>query len=153
MHVKPAGKRDVIVTMKGIHPNTRDDGVMDYLGRFGKIVSTRVVRPVFGEGPLKGLGNGDRVYKLELSPNKYLGTYHVIDGQRVTAKYRGQQQTCARCFGSPHLCPGKGLAKRCEQEGGMKVDFSDYIINLWDEIGYVPSQVELDQNEFNDEMK
>ena len=28
VHVKPAGKRDVVVTMKGIHPNTRDDGLL-----------------------------------------------------------------------------------------------------------------------------
>ena len=152
VQVKPSGKRDVIVTLKGIHPNTRDDGVMDYLTYFGKITSTKVVKPVFGEGPLKGLGNGDRMYKLELSNNRYLGTYHIIDGQRVTVKYRGQPPTCARCFCSPQKCPGNGLAKRCEQAGGLKKDFNDYILNLWDEIGYVPSQVELDPeiNEIHD---
>ena len=107
---------------------------------------------MFGEGPLKGLGNGDRMYKLELSNNRYLGTYHIIDGQRVTVKYRGQPPTCARCFCSPQKCPGNGLAKRCEQAGGLKKDFNDYILNLWDEIGYVPSQVELDSeiNEIHD---
>ena len=144
VQVKPAGKRDIIVTLRGIHPNTRDDGVMDYLSKFGIITSNKVVKPVFGDGPLKGLGNGDRMHKLELSPNRYLGTFHVIDGQRVTAKYRGQQPTCARCFSTPHSCPGRGMAKRCEQEGGVKRDFNDYIIQLWDEIGYEPSQVNLD---------
>ena len=29
--VKPAGKREVVVTAKGIHPNTREDVVLDYL--------------------------------------------------------------------------------------------------------------------------
>ena len=29
--VKPAGKREVVVTVKGIHPNTRDSVVLDYL--------------------------------------------------------------------------------------------------------------------------
>ena len=33
---KPAGKRDVVVTLKGVHPNTRDDGVMNYLSKFEK---------------------------------------------------------------------------------------------------------------------
>ena len=66
VQIKPAGNRDIIVTLKGIHPNTRDDGVMDYLSKFGKLTSTKVVKPVFGEGPLKGLGNGDRMFKLEL---------------------------------------------------------------------------------------
>ena len=41
VHVKPSGKRDVVVTMKGIHPNTRDDGVMDYLAKYGKIITTK----------------------------------------------------------------------------------------------------------------
>ena len=98
---------------------------------------------MFSDGPLKGIGNGDRMYKLELSPDSYLGTYHVIDGQRVTAKYPGQQQTCARCFGTPVTCPGNGVAKKCEQEGGEKMNFSDYIFQLWQTIGYEPSQVEL----------
>ena len=144
VQVKPAGRRDAVVTLKGIHPNTRDDGVLDYLAKFGRITSTRVVKPVYSDGPLKGIGNGDRMYKLELSPNTYLGTYHVIDGQRVTARYPGQQQTCARCFGTPYTCPGKGVARKCEQEGGEKIEFSDYIYQLWQAIGYEPSQVELD---------
>ena len=146
VQVKPALKRDVVVTRKGIHPNTRDDGVLDYLAKFGHISSTKVVKPVFSDGPLKGIGNGDRMYKLELSPNTYLGTYHVIDGQRVTARYPGQQQTCARCFGTPNTCPGRGVARKCEQEGGEKIDFSDYIFQLWHNIGYEPSQVELDSD-------
>ena len=143
VHAKAAGKRDVVVTLKGVHPNTRDDGVLDYLSKYGKIISSKVVYGVFGEGPLKGIRNGDRMYKIEVKPNSYLGTYHVIDGQRVTARYLGQQQTCARCFGTPHNCPGKGMARRCEQEGGIKVEFNDYIHELWTKIGYVPSQVEL----------
>ena len=49
-----------------------------------------------GDGPLKGFRNGDRMYKMEIKRNTNLGTYHVIDGQRVTARYPGQQQTCAR---------------------------------------------------------
>ena len=141
---KPAGKRDIVVTLKGLHPNTRDDGVMDYLAKFGTITSRKVVRPVFGDGPLKGIGHGDRMFKLELKAGYYLGTYHVIDGQRVTAKYRGQQPTCARCFSLPQSCPGNGIARRCEQEGGVKKNFADYIYQLWDKIGYVPSEVELD---------
>ena len=99
--VRPAGKREVVITMRGIHPNTRDDGVTDYLSKYGRLVTSKVIYGVFGDGPLKGLRNGDRSYKLELKPTLNLGTYHVIDGQKVTAKYPGQQQTCARCFGTP----------------------------------------------------
>ena len=81
MMVKPAGKRDVVVTIKGIHPNTREDVVLDYLGKFGKVCSTKVVYGVFSEGPLKGIINGDRSYKLEIKPSTNLGSYHAIDGQ------------------------------------------------------------------------
>ena len=45
--IKPAGKKEVVITMKGIHPNV----VLDYLSRFGKIVSTKVVHGVLPEGP------------------------------------------------------------------------------------------------------
>ena len=151
VHVKPAGKREVVVTMKGIHPNTRDDGVVDYLSKYGRLVTSKVIYGVFGDGPLQGIRNGDRLYKVELKPSINLGTYHVIDGQKVTARYPGQQQTCARCFGTPQTCPGKGMARRCEQEGGPRTEFTDYIFQLWDKIGYNPGQVELspDINEEN----
>jgi hypothetical protein len=42
------------------------------------------------------------------------------------------------------------MARRCEQEGGQKIEFNDYIYQLWNKIGYVPAQVELDP-EVNDE--
>ena len=101
---------------------------------------------VFGEGPLKGLRNGDRSYKIEVSPKNNIGTYHVIDGQRVTLRYPGQQQTCARCFQTAQVCPGRGMARKCEAAGGPKVDLVNYIRNLWQEIGYSPSEVELGDN-------
>ena len=143
VHVKPAGKREVVVTMKGIHPNTRDDGVMDYLSKYGKVVTSKVIYGVFGDGPLKGMRNVDRSYKVEIKPLTNLGTYHVVDGQKVTARYPGQQQTCARCFGTPSTCPGKGMAKKCEGEGGLKIEFTDYIRQLWEKIGYCPGKVDL----------
>ena len=31
INVKAAGKRDVVVTLKGLHPNTKEQGVLDYL--------------------------------------------------------------------------------------------------------------------------
>ena len=55
VNVKPAGKSEVVVTVRGLHPNTRDEGVIDYLGKFGKVVTTKVVHCTFGDGPLRGL--------------------------------------------------------------------------------------------------
>ena len=133
------------MSIRGIHPNTRDDGVMDYLSKFAKVISRKVVHGVFGEGPLKGLRNGDRSYKIEVSPKVNIGTYHVIDGQRVTLRYPGQQQTCARCFQTAQDCPGRGMARKCEAAGGPRIDLNSYIRNLWQKIGYSPSEVELER--------
>ena len=55
LKIKPAGKRVIVVTLRGIHLNIRDDGVMDYLSKFGTVTSTKVVKPVFGDGPLMGI--------------------------------------------------------------------------------------------------
>ena len=136
--VKAAGKKEVVVTVKGVHPNTKDEVVVDYLGKFGK-VTTRMV--VYKEGPLQGFRNGDRSFKVEINPGTNLGSYHAIDGHKVTMRYPGQQQTCARCHKTPQYCRGRGVARRCEAEGGLKVEFTDYILDLWSKIGYSPTNI------------
>ena len=151
-NIKPAGKREVVVHVRNIHPNTMDDGVVDYLGKFGKVVTNKVIYGVYGDGPLKGFRNGDRSFKMEINPGVNIGTYHVLDGQKVTMRYPGQLQTCARCYETARTCKGKGIARRCESENGPRVDFSDYILNLWNEIGYSPENVQLaDLNDEADE--
>ena len=37
------------------------------------------------------------------------------------------------------------IARRCEAEGGMKVEFTDYILNLWQKIGYSPNNLDLSE--------
>ena len=145
--VKAAGKREVVVTTRGIHPNTRDDLVVDYLGRFGKVTTNKVVHGVYSAGPLQGFRNGDRSYKMEVKPGTNLGSYHAIDGQKVTLRYPGQHQTCARCHKTSHHCRGRGIAKKCESEGGLKVEFTTYILDLWSKIGYSPGRLELPEVE------
>ena len=142
--IKPAGIREVIVTIKGLHPNTGDEKVINYLEKFGRIVTNRVVYGVFLDGPLKGIKNGDRKYRLEIKPGVNIGSYHLFDSQKVTLRYAGQQQTCGRCLKVARERSGRGIARRCEAEGGVKGDFSSYIRNLWEEIGYAPSNNHLD---------
>ena len=78
VNVKPAGKRDVVVSIKGLHPNTRDVGVINYLGKYGKVLTDKVVYGTFGEGPLQGIKNGNRSYKMEINPDTNIGNYHVL---------------------------------------------------------------------------
>ena len=113
--------------------------VIAYLNHFGKVLTNKVVYGVYGDGPFKGLRNGDRSFKLELKPSANLGSYHILDGQRVSIKYPGQAQTCARCLMSARVCKGRGIARKCEAEQGLKADFSKYIMSLWNEIGYNPN--------------
>ena len=143
VHVKPAGRREVIVTIRGLHPNTMDHGVITYLKKFSDVVSTKVVYGVYSEGPLVGLKNGDRSYRVEIGPRGNIGSYHMIDGHKVTLKYLGQQQTCARCHETAKNCKGGAIAKKCEAANGPKVDFSEYIFNLWSDIGYHPEDEEI----------
>ena len=143
VNVKPAGKRDIVITIKGLHPNTMDEGVIEYLSKYGRIVTTKVIYGIYGEGPLKGIKNGDRSYKVELQPNVNIGTYHLLDGNKVTIRYPGQQSTCARCHEVARNCRGGGMAKRCEAAGGLKVDFSQHILKLWKSIGYSPEVLEI----------
>ena len=139
VHVRPAGKRDVTVNIKGIHPNTKDEIVLDYLEKFGKLVTRKVVYGIFRDGPLKGLKNGDRNYRMEIKPGTNLGSYHILDGQKVTIRYPGQQQTCGRCLRIATECSGRGIAKKCEAAGGVRQDFVDYINDLWKAIDYSPN--------------
>ena len=145
--VKPAVKKEVVVTVRGLHPNTKDAAVLDYLGKFGEITNNKVVYGVYNDGPLKGLKNGDRSYQLVVKPETNVGSYHFIDNQKVSLRYPGQQQTCARCYSSARQCRGRGVARKCEEAGGTKVEFTEYILNLWKTIGYSPNvSVQGDSN-------
>ena len=87
--------------------------------------------------------NGDRSYKMEVKPGENIGSYHVLEGQKVSLRYSGQQQTYGRCHGTPQKCLGKGFARKCEAAGGVKIEFTDYILALWKRIGYFPSKDDL----------
>ena len=41
--IKPPGKREVIVSIKGIKYNTPDGVILEYLSKFGDIVSNEVI--------------------------------------------------------------------------------------------------------------
>ena len=119
------------MTIRGIHPNTRDSVVIDYLAKFGTILTTKVMYGSFLSGPLEGLKNGNRSYKLQSKPGMNIGSYHYLDGQKVTLRYVGQKQTCGRCHEDLPNCPGRGVARECEQKGGSKVAFSQYVIDIF----------------------
>ena len=65
-NIRPSGRRDVTVTVAGLDFNTPDSLVKGYIEKFGgKIVNQEVIYGKHGDGPLKGVFNGERKYNVE----------------------------------------------------------------------------------------
>ena len=136
--IRPAGKKEVSVFIYGLHPNTKDQAVIRYLSAHGKVSQKhRVIHHVFpgvpGSSMLAGKLNGDRSYMVEVT--KPLGSYHIIDGEKVSVKYRGQTRTCARCHQSEKQCSGKGVARDCQDD---RVLLSSHMEKHWKDVGFIP---------------
>ena len=117
--IRPAGRKDVLVTVFGLHPNTKDQAVIRYLEAHGKVsTSEKVVHHVFPGAPgstlCAGKLNGNRSYVMDIKIP--LGSYHIIDGEKVTIRYPGQEWSCARCHQLKHSCPGFAIARNCTAE-------------------------------------
>ena len=96
--VRPAGRKDVTVTISGLDFNTPDTFVFEYLNKFGRLVNQKVIYSKYTEGPFVGKYNGDRKYNVDFSDsNEPMGTYHIIDGAKTRVFYRGNIKTCGRC--------------------------------------------------------
>ena len=148
--IRQEGKKDKIIRITGLHPNTKDQAVVKYLGAHGKVSTTeKVIHHVFpgdpGSSLLAGKLNGNRSYVVEL--DKPMGSYHIIDGEKVSIRYSGQEWTCARCHQLKSLCPGAAVARNCTAE---RILLSDHMKIHWDKIGYKPDNEvmnEVDQVE------
>ena len=93
-----------------------------------------------GSSLCAGKTNGNRSYMMEVT--KPMGTYHIIDGEKVSIKYRGQDRTCAKCHKTESVCPGKALAKDCTSE---RVMLSTHMQDHWEKVGYRPDTIELNE--------
>ena len=136
--IRPEGNREKLVKIIGLHPNTKDQAVLKYLRAHGKIVPhAKVIHHVFpgepGSSLLAGKLNGNRSYLVELE--KPLGSYHIIDGEKVSVRYSGQEWTCARCHQYKRDCPGAAVARECSAD---RVLLSNFMAEYWQKIGYVP---------------
>ena len=143
--IRPAGRRDVTVTVSGLDFNTPDSLVFDYIKKFGGIIiNSNVIYSKFMEGPFQGKCNGERRYQVDFtSSTRSMGTYHFLDGARIRIFYRGNEKTCGRCHESARSCPGGGLARVCEDAGGVRVHLHDHMKKVWAEINFEPSSFEL----------
>ena len=142
--IRPAGKKEVSVLVSGLHPNTKDQAVVRYLAAHGKVSATdHVIYHVYpgraGSTLLAGKLNGNRSYMVEIS--KHMGSFHIIDGEKVSIRYRGQTRSCARCHQPETQCPGKGVARECTSE---RVLLSTHMQDHWKTISYVPDSSSME---------
>ena len=71
-----------------------------------------------------------------------MGSYHIIDGEKVSVRFRGQDKTCARCHKTVSLCPGKAMAKDCSLD---RVLLSTHMEEHWTKVDYKPDTQELNE--------
>ena len=81
--IRPEGKKDKVLKITGLHPNTKDQAVIKYLSAHGTVSTTeRVIHHVFpgaaGSSLLAGKLNGNRSYVVD--GKVPLGSFHIIDG-------------------------------------------------------------------------
>ena len=142
--IRPAGKKEVTVTISGLDFNTPDTFVMEYLSKFGKVITTSVIYGKYNEGIFAGKYNGDRKYQVDFTKsNNSMGTFHIIDGSRVRVWYPGNKKTCGRCHMTAENCKGDAVAKSCEENDGVKIDLKAHMKNLWESIGFQPNDFQL----------
>ena len=73
-----------MVTVSGLHPNTKDQAVVKYLEAHGKVSKAeKVIHHVFPGTPgstlCAGKLNGNRSFVMELKTQ--MGSFHIIDGE------------------------------------------------------------------------
>ena len=144
--IRPAGRSDVTMSVIGLDFNTPDTLMMDYINKFGGVIISRsVIYSKYSEGPFKGKYNGEWKYQVEFSKqiSRNMGTYHYLDGEKTRIFYRGNDKTCGRCHQTSRGCPGKGIARECQEAGGGRVNLYDHMRTLWQEIGFQPSSFKL----------
>ena len=151
--IRPAGKRDVMVTVCGLHWNTPDSLVQEYIQKFGgKLITSGVLYVKYKQGALTGKFNGERQYQVDFTgTTKKMGTFHYLDGMRLKIFYRGNENTCGRCHQGRNKCPGQAVAKACQENKGDKVLLSDHMRKLWAEIGFNPTSFELEDDQDEEE--
>ena len=146
--IRPAGKTDVTVKIEGLDFNTPDTLVTDYLGKFGSVKSDIVIYGKHDAGPFKGKYNGERRYQVDFTAAaRQMGTFHLVDGNKIKIFYRGNKKTCGRCHKMAHDCPGEAVARNCALAGGVRVPLTEHMKALWEEIGFAPATFELDDED------
>ena len=96
------------------------------------------------------LGGLEVAYWLVFEVKKPMGSFHIIDGEKVSIRYRSQIKSCARCHKSETRCPGKAVASQCSDD---RVLLSRNMQENWQQVGYAPdinTDGDVDEDEVTD---
>ena len=150
--IRPAGRKEVEVTVAGLGFNTPDSLVQEYISKFGgKLVKKDVIYEKYSSGPFNGKLNGIRKYRVDFTESKIeMGTFHVLDGSKVKVFYRGNRSTCGWCHSNVTKCPGGAKAKLCKEKDTTQVFLVDHMKELWNSIEFDPTTFELKEVEYDD---
>ena len=150
--IRPAGRKDVEVTVAGLGFNTPDSLVQEYITKFGgKMVTNNVIYGKFTSGPFNGKLNGVRKYQFDLTElHTPMGTFHMLNGNKVKVFFRGNKSTCGYCHKDVTKCPGEAKAKNCKEKGTKQVHLGDHMQALWKEIKFDPQSFEITKLEYDD---
>ena len=150
--IRPAGRKDVEVTVTGLGFNTPDSLIQEYITKFGgKMVTKDVIYGKYGAGLFQGKLNGVRKYRVDFTEAKLqMGTFHILDGQKVKVFYRGNRSTCGWCQADVTKCPGGAKAKSCKEAGTKQVHLSEHMKEVWSSIEFNPQNFEISEVEYDD---
>ena len=150
--MRPANRRVVTVLITGLSFNTPDSQVKHYIESFGaKMVGIEPIYGVYKEGPWRGQYNGERRYKVDFSEQIIpMGTYHLLNSDKIKVIYPGNTRTCGRCHQAPSSCPGGGIARVCGEQGGERTTLYQHMKLIWEKTRYDPG-AEPVENDDNDE--
>ena len=150
--IRPAGRKDVEVTVAGLGFNTPDSLVQEYITKFGgKMVTNDVIYGKFSAGPFTGKLNGVRKYQVDFTQQSVpMGTFHLLDGSKVKVFYRGNRPTCGWCHADITKCPGGAKAKTCKEKETAQVHLGDHMRKLWELIKFDPQTFEIAEPEYDD---
>ena len=151
--VRPAFRREVTLLITGLSFNTPDSQAKHYVESFGgKMVGVEPIYVKYRDGPWKGQYNGDRRYKVDFTAQKIpMGTYHLINNDKVRVAYPGNTRTCGRCHQAPGSCPGGGIARECGEQGGDRITLYHHMKKTWTKIKYDPDTEPVDNDEHHAE--
>ena len=115
------------------------------------MVTNDVIYGKFSSGPFQGKLNGVRKYRVDFTQiSTPMGTFHMLDGNKVKVFFRGNRSTCGWCHEDVIKCPGGAKAKICKEKETAQVHLGDHMRTLWNVIGFDPQAFEISEPEYDD---